>query len=179
VDYVSRISPWAAEGCRNRTVEGVTEDAERGLAVPRLIAAIFAVLVGIFAAKPLFNLISISFVLPPWPFSWSVPPPTSGPGERHPPRPNLGPNIQERNGPRTLKGILTGPIVLIEDTVIEGVVNGDVIVNGGVSVEVRGTVAGDLHVKSRAKVIIYGIVTGTVRNEGGSVAIHGTAGNVN
>jgi hypothetical protein len=136
--------------------------------VPRILATVFAMIVGIFAAKPLFNLISISIALPPWPFSWSISSPTSAPP------PKVGPNIA-----RTLKGALGGPIVLVEDTVIEGVVNGDVTVGSGVTVEVRGTITGDLYVRPRGKVIILGLVAGAVRNEGGSVAIHGVRSNEN
>jgi hypothetical protein len=43
------------------------------VAVKKIISLIVVLVVGILGAKPVFNFISISIELPPWPFSWLPP----------------------------------------------------------------------------------------------------------
>jgi cytoskeletal protein CcmA (bactofilin family) len=77
-----------------------------------------------------------------------------------------------------IAGIQDGPLVLTQDTSIQGTVKGAVVVLGAVRCEVHGTVNGDLVADPGSTVVIHGRVGGLIINNGGAVSLYGTAGGI-
>lgn len=73
---------------------------------------------------------------------------------------------------RELHGVVGGPLVVVEPVLLHGVVDGDVTVEAGGDLVIRGAVLGDLTVR-RGRASVHGTVTGHVRNEAGELLVTG------
>jgi len=60
-----------------------------------------------------------------------------------------------------------------EDTTLNGIIIGSVIVNNGVRFYLHGMLNGNLVIKNGSKVYINGIVNGNVKNNGGYLEVYG------
>ena len=73
---------------------------------------------------------------------------------------------------------VAGPVILREDAVVDGLIDGDVMVLGGATLELGGAIVGDLMVEVGGRAVVRGSVGGAIRNRGGHVQLYGTAGSV-
>ncbi|MDD5038255.1 MAG: polymer-forming cytoskeletal protein [Dehalococcoidales bacterium] len=72
-----------------------------------------------------------------------------------------------------ITGINRGEIKIDQDTQLKGIIVGKVIVSGGVYLRIDGTIDGDLILEEGSTVSLRGIVTGNITNRGGSLEILG------
>lgn len=74
---------------------------------------------------------------------------------------------------RTITDHLHGRQVLNGDVTFNGLLEGDLIVPAGMTLEMNGTVNGIVEVQTGGVARINGMVNGTVINNGGDVSIYG------
>ncbi|HEJ6987721.1 TPA: hypothetical protein SMF38_002878 [Klebsiella oxytoca] len=74
-----------------------------------------------------------------------------------------------------LNDVIEGDLSPIHDIKIKGILNGTLIVNG-IHADVHGIVNGDVFVNSGGSVNVYGTVQGSVTNNGGLVTVSGMVG---
>lgn len=65
-------------------------------------------------------------------------------------------------------------VLIIENTILSGMIVGDVVVKEMINFEVNGMISGNVLVSKDANVIINGTVNGNIRNSGGHLEILGT-----
>ena len=73
---------------------------------------------------------------------------------------------------------IEGPYHIEQDTILKGMVTGDLIIDDGVHLDLRGMVTGNLIAKAESYIDIHGMVVGTVINEGAEITIHGIVGGI-
>ena len=79
---------------------------------------------------------------------------------------------------KKLNSMYPGPLTITEDSVINGMVSGDVTVAPGVEVVINGMISGNVIVETGARASINGMVCGTLRNHGGEIEQRGLAGGI-
>ena len=77
-----------------------------------------------------------------------------------------------------VEGPVTGPIIIRSDTRLYGLVNGDVTVPRGVTLELEGVVTGNLLACPGSRVLLHGEVRGRLFNEGAAVSVYGEVGSL-
>ena len=77
-----------------------------------------------------------------------------------------------------IKNKVSGPYHVREDTIITGMIAGDLIVEGKIQLDLRGMVTGNVIAKAGSSIEIHGMVIGTVVNRGAEITIHGMVGGV-
>ena len=75
-------------------------------------------------------------------------------------------------------GKVAGPVVYRDDATVVGMIVGDAMVLAGATLQLDGTVTGNLVVEIGGKAIVRGVVGGSIRNRGGEVRLFGTADDV-
>lgn len=71
---------------------------------------------------------------------------------------------------------IEGPFFIENDLLFRGMITKGATVRSGVTLDLKGMIAGDLDVEHGARALIYGMVPGTVRNHGGYVQVFGVVG---
>ena len=79
---------------------------------------------------------------------------------------------------RTVHHDLEGPLILREDTRLNGRVHGDVTVPTGLRMELNGAIGGGLLLCAGAFADIRGVVHGALHDEGGQYRLSGQLGAV-
>lgn len=67
-------------------------------------------------------------------------------------------------------------MVLKRSTHLAGQVDGDVLIESGVNIQLHGIVTGNITLKEGSELVIHGRVNGNVTNLGGTLVIFGTVG---
>lgn len=80
---------------------------------------------------------------------------------------------------REIKNKIDGHYQIEQDTILSGMVTQDLTIAGGIHVDLRGMVAGNLIAKTGSSVNIYGTVVGMIINKGADITIYGTVGRIN
>ena len=73
---------------------------------------------------------------------------------------------------------IEGPYHIEQDTILKGMVTGNLIIDGGIHLDLRGMVTGNLIAKAGSYIDIRGMVVGTVINEGAEITIRGVVGGI-
>ena len=77
---------------------------------------------------------------------------------------------------QTLQGTIEGPLIVVRDLEVDGIVAGDAIVCADRTLHLRGAITGNLTIEKGAAAIIYGTVGGRICKSGGTVVIVHPAG---
>lgn len=65
-----------------------------------------------------------------------------------------------------------------EDSILDGGVDGDTYVAGWVTLQINGTIHGNLTIEAGAVVNINGTIEGAVINQGAEVTVNGSVGSI-
>ena len=86
--------------------------------------------------------------------------------------------IKRTKDMQEIRNKIEGPYYIEQDTILKGMVTGNLIIDGGVHLDLRGMVTGNLIAKAGSYIDIYGRIVGTVINEGAEITIHGMVGGI-
>jgi len=74
---------------------------------------------------------------------------------------------------KTIRGISGGLYRISEDTCVQGVLSGELIVEPGITLVVQGVVRGNIELEPEVSLTVTGILTGDIIDGGGRVEIQG------